>query len=191
MKFNNKNKKTCQKILEALRDGDSPTDPIVTWDGELHLTSKIHPLNENEIVLFDGFCGFGDTSEIESELDVFKFIEDMCEPRIFKGTFGLKCGKGRYSDEFAISIDDAESVNSDGITSCWYDTSPFIEKIYDEVGVGELGMNDEEAWIWVDSSQMELYNTNSYFFEFVSAIQNNGVEQVTIVTPYNNDKQAI
>ena len=181
---NETNLKACEEILEALKgNAVMPTNPIVTFDGTLRLTSSIHPLGDLEIVTFDSLEGFGDGWEDAEPQQVFDFIVEHCETFDASGDAYLKYVK-RYDGDYALSVDTAAVQIKEGSYTTWDDHSLIMNAYHDQVGVGRIDCNDDESWIILTEDEMNsgVYDT-VINFATTSAFIGGFLEEKTIIGP--------
>jgi len=158
---NETNLKACEEILEALKgNAVMPTNPIVTFDGTLRLTSSIHPLGDLEIVIFDSLEGFGDGWEDASVHNVFDFIVQNCSTFDASGDAYLKYEE-RQDGDYALSVDSAAVQIKEGSYTTWDDYSLIMNAYYEKVGVGRIDCNDDESWIILSKEEKDsgVYDT--------------------------------
>jgi hypothetical protein len=156
-----------------------PTNPIVTWDGVLRLTSSIHPLGPTELVLFDGLDGFGDGWEEASPEQVLDYIADECEPFATEVEADLQI-EPRRDGNYSLSVRNATYTDQDGFVRSWDDYHTVISTVHAHVGVGDYDCNDTDAWIVLTPEQVEAeVYALSADINYTSAINNGCLEDAS------------
>ena len=176
MKYTEENKKACEEILNQIKLDNGNYQ--VTWDGEfLHINpcgSKLHTI---EVVLCRSLDCFGDPEHWEHPSNVFEFLKENCNPRggIIEASFVIE--GGRTHDEVCLVMKDAELAPRGGGEGIEFDNSHLlVEALFNHYDwVGELGCNDDEAWIWLDPSQVDDYPRHARFY-YTQSETDNGFE---------------
>jgi hypothetical protein len=142
-------------ILACLQGKQQPpTNPIVTWDGVLRLTSATHPLGSTELILFDGMDGFGDGWKEASPEDVLDCIQDTCEPYWTQIQADLQI-EPRRDGNYSLSVRSAQYIAEQGFVIAWEDYHTIIRTVHAHIGVGDYDYNDTDAWLVLTPEQVE------------------------------------
>jgi hypothetical protein len=177
---NTENISEAAAILACLQGKQTPpTNPIVTWDGVLRLTSSIHPLGSTELILFDGLDGFGDGWEEASPEQLLDYIADECEPFATLIEANLQI-EPRRDGNYSLSVRNATYTDQDGFVRSWDDYHTVISAVHAHVGVGDYDCNDTDAWIVLTPEQVEAeVYALSADINYTSAVNNGLVEEAS------------
>jgi hypothetical protein len=177
---NTENISEAADILACLQGKQQPpTNPIVTWDGVLRLTSSLHQLGPTELVLFDGLDGFGDGWDDASPEQVLDYIADECEPFATEVEADLQIERRRDGD-YSLSVRNATYTDPDGFVRSWDDYHTVISAVHAHVGIGDYDCNDTDAWIVLTPEQVEAeVYALSADINYTSAVNNGLVEEAS------------
>ena len=156
-----------------------PTNPVVTWDGVIRLTSSLHQLGPTELILFDGLDGFGDGWDDASPEQVLDYIADECEPFATEVEADLQI-EPRRDGNYSLSVRNATYTDSDGFVRSWDDYHTVIRAVHAHVEVGDYDCNDTDAWIVLTPEQVEAdHYALSVAINYTSAINNGCLEDAS------------
>jgi hypothetical protein len=151
----NENISEAAAILACLQGKQQPpTNPIVTWDGVIRLTSSIHQLGPTELVLFHGLDGFGDGWDEATPEQVLDYIADNCEPYWTQIQADLQI-EPRRDGNYSLSVRSAQCIAEQGFIVSWDDYDTVICAVHAHVGVGDYDCNDTDAWVVLTPEQVE------------------------------------
>jgi hypothetical protein len=175
----NENISEAANILECLQGKQTPTNPIVTWDGVLRLTSAVHPLGQTELILFHGLDGFGGGWDDASPEQVLEYIAEECEPFSTEIQADLQI-EPRRDGNYSLSVRNATYTDPDGFVRSWEDYQTVIRTVHAHVGVGDYDYNDTDAWIVLTPEQVEAgHYTMAVAINYTSAVNNGLVEEAS------------